>query len=138
MSKLKIEIITAERVVLQDEVDMVVAPGIDGQLGILPHHVPLLTSLQLGELRLKKGSEEISLAITGGFLEVQPDRVVVLADAAEREEEIDVARAEQAKKRAEERLSFRTGEMDLARADVSLARSLMRLKIAEKRRRKKG
>lgn len=138
MAKLKVEIITAERVVLQDEVDMVVAPGIDGQLGILPHHVPLLTSLQLGELRLKKGSDEISLAITGGFLEVQPDRVVVLADAAEREEEIDVARAEQAKKRAEERLGYRTAEFDLARADAALARSLIRLRIAEKRRRKKG
>lgn len=138
MAKLKVEIITAERVVLQDEVDMVVAPGTEGQLGILPHHVPLLTALKVGELRLKKGQEEISLAVTGGFLEVQPDRVIVLADAAERAEEIDIARAELAKRRAEERLAKRTTEFDLARADVSLARSLVRLKIAEKRRRKKG
>lgn len=139
MAKLKVEIITAERVVLRDdEVDMVVAPGIEGQLGILPHHVPLLTTLQPGELRLKKDNEEISLAVTGGFLEVQPDRVVILADAAERAEEIDIARAETAKRRAEERLAHRTAEVDLARADASLARSLIRLKIAEKRRRKKS
>ncbi|MDP2661896.1 MAG: F0F1 ATP synthase subunit epsilon [Dehalococcoidia bacterium] len=138
MAKLRVEIITAERVVLQDDVDMVVAPGTEGQLGILPRHVPLLTALKVGELRLKKGPDEISLAITGGFLEVQPDRVIVLADAAERAEEIDVARAEMAKRRAEERLSKRTSESDLARADASLARSLVRLKIAEKRRRKKA
>jgi len=137
MAKLKVEIITAERVVLQEDVDMVVAPGIEGQLGILPHHMPLLTTLQAGELRLKKGNEEISLAVTGGFLEVQPDRVVILADAAERAEEIDIARAETAKRRAEERLAKRTTDLDSARADVSLARSLIRLKIAEKRRRKK-
>ena len=138
MAKLKVEIITAERVVLQEDVDMVVAPGIEGQLCILPHHMPLLTTLQAGELRLKKGNEEISLAVTGGFLEVQPDRVVILADAAERAEEIDIARAETAKRRAEERLAKRTTDLDSARADVSLARSLIRLKIAEKRRRKKG
>ncbi len=138
MAKLKVEIITAERVVLQDEVDMVVAPGTEGQLGILPHHVPLLTALQVGELRLKKGQEEISLAVTGGFLEVQPDRVIVLADAAERAEEIDIARAEMAKKRAEERITKRVSDIDLARADASLARSLVRLRIAEKRRRKKN
>ncbi|MDO8689749.1 MAG: F0F1 ATP synthase subunit epsilon [Dehalococcoidia bacterium] len=138
MARLKVEVITAERVVLQDDVDMVVAPGTEGQLGILPHHTPLLTALKVGELRLKKGPDEISLAITGGFLEVLPDRVIVLADAAERAEEIDIARAEMAKRRAEERLSKRTSEFDLARADASLARSLVRLKIAEKRRRKKA
>lgn len=136
MAKLRVEIITAERVVLREEVDMVVAPGIEGQLGILPHHAPLLTTLAVGELRLKKGDEEISLAITGGFLEVQPDRVVILADAAERAEEIDLARAEMAKKRAEERLVRRTAEVDMARAEVALRHSLIRLKIAEKRRRK--
>ncbi len=117
---------------------MVIAPGADGQLGILPHHMPLLTTLQVGELRLKKGDEEISLAVTGGFLEVQPDRVVILADAAERAEEIDIARAETAKRRAEERLGKRVAEIDLARADASLARSLVRLKVAGKRRRKRG
>lgn len=138
MAKLKVEIITAERVVLMDEVDMVVAPGIEGQLGILPHHAPLLTTLQAGELRLKKGSDEISLAVTGGFLEVQPDRVIILADAAERAEEIDLARAEAARRRAEDRLAHRSAEIDLARAEVALRRSLIRLKIADKRRRKKS
>ncbi|GAG21047.1 unnamed protein product, partial [marine sediment metagenome] len=104
MSSLKLDIVTAERVVYSDEADVVVAPGIDGQLGILPHHAPLMTTLQPGELRVRKGGEEFSLAISGGFLEVRPDRVIILADTAERAEEIDVSRAEEAKRRAEERL----------------------------------
>jgi F-type H+-transporting ATPase subunit epsilon len=136
MAKLRVEVITAERVVLQEEADMVVAPGIEGQLGILPRHAPLLTTLQVGELRLKKGGEEISLAITGGFLEVQPDRVIVLADAAERAEEIDIARAEQARRRAQELLEHRPADVDAARAEAALRRSLIRLKIAEKRRKR--
>jgi len=82
MSSLKLDIVTAERVVYSDEADVVVAPGIDGQLGILPHHAPLMTTLQPGELRVRKGGEEFSLAISGGFLEVRPDRVIILADAA--------------------------------------------------------
>ena len=104
MSSLKIDIVTAERVVYSEDVDMIIAPGIEGQLGILPHHAPLMTTLQAGELLVRRGSEEDSLAISGGFLEVRPDRVIVLADSAERAEEIDIARAEAAKKRAEQRL----------------------------------
>jgi len=92
MSGIKLDIVTAERVVFSEDVDVVVAPGVEGQLGILPHHTPLMTMLQPGELRVKKGGEEFFLAISGGFLEVRPDRVIVLADAAERVEEIDVAR----------------------------------------------
>ena len=141
MPGIRLDIVTAERAVYSEEVDMVIAPGIEGQLGILPHHTPLMTALQAGELRVKKGGEEVSMAISGGFLEVRPDRVVVLADAAERAEEIDVARAEAAKRRAQERLAEgRALGTDEARAEVALLRSLARLKVATmvKRRRKSG
>src|SRR4030042_185466 len=104
MSTIKLEIVTAERLIYSEDVNMVVAPGVIGYLGILPHHAPLMTMLKPGELRIKKESEEISLAVTGGFMEVRPDKILVLADAAERAEEIDITRAEAAKKRAEDRL----------------------------------
>jgi len=138
MSGIRLDIVTAERVVYSEEVDMVIAPGVEGQLGILPHHTPLMTTLQAGELRVKKGGEEVSLAISGGFLEVRPDRVVVLADAAERAEEIDMARAEAAKRRAQQWLTERPSGIDEARAETALRRSLARLKVATvvKRRRK--
>ena len=137
MSTVRLDIVTAEGVVYSEEVDVVVAPGIEGQLGILPHHAPLMTTLQVGELRVRKGEEEFSLAISGGFLEVRPDRIIVLADAAERAEEIDLARAEEAKRRAEERISRRVPEVDLAQAEAALRRSLTRLKVGEKRRRRR-
>ena len=136
MSGIRLDIVTAERVVYSDEVDLVVAPGIEGQLGILPHHAPLMTTLQVGELWVKKGREEFSLAISGGFLEVRPDRVIILADAAERAEEIDIARAEEAKRRAEEQLSRHLPEVDAARTEAALRRALTRLKIVEKRRKR--
>src|SRR3990172_8216110 len=104
MAKLNLDIVTAERVVFSQEVDSVVAPGIEGELGILPHHAPLLTALKTGELRIKSNGDVTHMAIGGGFLEVMPDKVVVLADTAERAEEIDVARAAEAKRRAEQRL----------------------------------
>ena len=138
MATIKLDIVTAESAVYSEDVDMIVAPGVEGQLGILPLHAPLMTMIEPGELRIKKGGEEISLAISGGFLEVRPDRVIILADAAERVEEIDIARAEEAKSRAQERLSHPVSEVDLARAEVALRRSLARLKVAEKRRRKPG
>jgi len=137
MAGIRLDIVTAERVVYSEEVDVVVAPGVEGQLGILPHHAPLMTMLQPGELQFRKGGEEFSLAITGGFLEVRPDRIIVLADAAERAEEIDIARAEEAKRRAEERLSHRIPEADAARAEIALRRALARLKVVEKRRRRR-
>ena len=136
MASIRLDIVTAERVVYSDDVDLVVAPGIEGQLGILPHHAPLMTTLQVGELWVKKGREEFSLAISGGFLEVRPDRVIILADAAERAEEIDIARAEEAKHRAEEQLSQHPPEMDATRTEVALRRALTRLKIVEKRRKR--
>jgi F-type H+-transporting ATPase subunit epsilon len=132
MPSLKIDIVTAERVVYTAEADIVIAPGVEGQLGILPHHAPLMTILQAGELVVRKGGEEESLAISGGFLEVRPDRVIVLADQAERAEEIDASRAEAARKRAEERLKERPVGVDEARAEAALRRAMVRLSVAEK------
>ncbi|MBA7665319.1 ATP synthase epsilon chain [subsurface metagenome] len=129
MSSIKLDIVTAERAVFSEDVDVVVAPGVEGQLGILPHHTPLMTMLQPGELRVRKGGEEFFLVISGGFLEVRPDRVIVLADTAERVEEIDVARAEEAKRRAEERLKERGPGLDMARAEAGLRRALTRLEV---------
>lgn len=137
MSNIRLDIVSAERVVYSEEVDVVVAPGIEGQLGILPHHAPLMTTLQVGELWVRKGGEEFSLAISGGFLEVRPDRIIVLADTAERAEEIDIARAEEAKRRAQEQLGQYPPAVDAARAEVALRRSLARLKVAAKRRKRK-
>ncbi|MFC2057216.1 F0F1 ATP synthase subunit epsilon [Chloroflexota bacterium] len=138
MSPMRLDIVTAERLVYSEDVDIVIAPGIEGELGILPHHASLMTTLQAGELRVREGEEEFSLAISSGFLEVRPDRVIVLADTAERDEEIDLARAEEAKRRAEEILRQRAPEVDKAQAEAALQRSLARLKVAEKRRRRRG
>jgi F-type H+-transporting ATPase subunit epsilon len=138
MSSLKIDIVTAERVVYSAEADIVIAPGVEGQLGILPHHAPLMTILQAGELVVRRGGEEESLAISGGFLEVRPDRVIVLADQAERAEEIDIARAEEARKRAEQRLADRhVPGMDEARAESALRRAVVRLTVADKMKRRR-
>ena len=134
----KLDIVTAEQLVYSDDVDIVVAPGIDGELAVLPHHAPLMTMLKPGELLVRKGGEEILMAITGGFLEVRPDRVTILADAAERAEDIDAARAEEAKRRAEETLSGKLSESDMVRAEGALRRSLLRLRVAEKRRRRRS
>jgi len=138
MAPIKLDIVTAEKSIFSEDVDMVIAPGVQGQLGILPHHTPLMTMLEPGELVIKKGGEEIYLAISGGFLEVRPDRVIVLADSAERAEEIDIARAEEARNRAQKRLEERyTPGVDAARAEAALRRSLIRLRIAEKRRKRR-
>src|SRR5437588_7013383 len=103
---LTVEIVTAERLVFQDDnVDMVVAPSVDGQVGILPHHAPLLTVLQVGELRIVRGSDEQSIVVAGGFMEVLHNKVTILADAAEHSEEIDLAQAEDARRRAEQTLA---------------------------------
>jgi F-type H+-transporting ATPase subunit epsilon len=138
MSSLKVDIVTAERVVYSEDVDIVIAPGVEGQLGVLPHHAPLMTILQAGELIVRKGGEEESLAISGGFLEVRPDRVIVLADSAERAEEIDVVRAEDARKRAEERLHDRKeAGLDETRAEAALRRAVARLSVADKMKRRR-
>ncbi len=137
MAPMLLEIVTAERLVYSDEVDIVVAPGMEGELGILPHHAPLLTILQPGELRIQKtGQEDVYMAVTGGFLEVTGNRVIVLADAAERSEEIDEARAQEALRRAEERLERREEGQDLQRALASIRRSRLRLDVKRRRQRR--
>lgn len=138
MATIKLDVVTAEGVVYSDDVDIVIAPGFEGQLGILPQHSPLMTMLQPGELIARKGSEEFCLAVSGGFLEVRPDRVIVLADSAERAEEIDIARAEEAKNRAEKRLGEKYApETDSVRAEAALRRSLIRLRVATRRRKRR-
>ena len=136
---MRLEIVTPERVIYSDEVDAVIAPGVEGQLGILPHHTPLITMLRSGELRVRKGEEETCIAVFGGFLEVRPDRVIVLADAAERAEEIDVAKAQEAKRRAEQQMASRVlTEVDKAQVEAALRRSLVQLKVAERKRKRKA
>jgi F-type H+-transporting ATPase subunit epsilon len=136
MATFRLEIVTAERMVFSDDVNAVIAWGTQGQLGILPHHAPLMTMLRPGDLIVRKDNEEQLLVISGGFLEVRPDKVVILADTCERAEEIDIARAEAAKCRAEEILKTRPSEIDTTAAEAALRRSLARLKVAEKRRRR--
>ncbi len=139
MGKLQFEIVTAESVVHSDEVDLIVVPGIDGEMAILPSHAPLMTMLQPGELIVRKGSEEDSIFVSGGFFELMNDKVTILADSAERAEEIDLARAEEAKKRAEEKVGLRTQtDIDAARAEAALRRSMMRLKVIERSRARRG
>jgi F-type H+-transporting ATPase subunit epsilon len=134
-----VEIVTAERVVRTERgVDVLIAPGSEGQVAILPRHAALMTTLNQGELIFRRGAEEEPFAITGGFMEVRNDRVTILADAAEAAEEIDVARAEAARARAEDRLRrYReqsVRDVDLARASAALQRSLLRLRVATRRR----
>jgi F-type H+-transporting ATPase subunit epsilon len=131
---LQLEIVSPERRAFTDEVDMVIVPGIDGQLGILPHHTRLISALGTGELRIKKGGTEESLLISGGFVEVRPDRVVVMADLAEHSNEIDEARAAEARKAAEAELQEAKDPVDLARVRAALQTALMRERIATRRR----
>ena len=134
---LQVEIVTAEQVIYSEEgVEQVVAPGSDGEFTVLPQHAEFITTLQPGELRITKGGTEEDMAITGGFLEVRDDRIVVLADAAERIDEIDIARAEEARRRAEEALLERSELADLAATQAALQRALMRLHVAQKRGRR--
>jgi len=140
MPNLKVDIVTAERVVFSEEdVERLIVPGIEGELGLLPLHAPLLTTIQPGVLRVVKGGEETTMAITGGFIEVRENRVTILADAAERGEDIDLARVEEARRRAEERLASREATVDMVQAEMALKRALVRLKAAEQmRRRRRG
>ncbi|MCC7061068.1 MAG: F0F1 ATP synthase subunit epsilon [Burkholderiaceae bacterium] len=136
MAKLDVEVVTGERSVLTEtDVDMVIVPGADGSLGILPQHAPLISTLATGELRIKKGTTEESIVVFGGFVEVTPHKVIILADTAERTEEIDVARAEAARRRAEQALAAATDKVNLAEAEASLRRAVVRLKLAETKRR---
>jgi F-type H+-transporting ATPase subunit epsilon len=136
---LSVHIVTAEREVYADDgVDEITVPGSEGELTVLPHHAPLLTMIKPGIMRIVKGSEETISTITGGFLEVRNDRVTILADAAERVEEIDVSRAEEARIRAQRAIDERIGREELAHAAAALQRALLRLRAAERRRRRPG
>src|SRR6266545_3673972 len=117
---LQLKIVSADRSLVDEQVDEVQIPGADGYLGVLPGHTPLLTTMQVGTLWYRQGQEKHYFAIAFGFAEVQPDRVTILAQIAEKADEVDLARAEAAKKRAEERLSKPTMEMDFERARISL------------------
>lgn len=135
---LTVEIVTAERVIYSEEdVDEVVAPGLEGEFAVLPQHAAFLTTLAPGELRILKSGQEVdAMVITGGFFEIFNDRVVVLADAAERVEEIDIERAEAARRKAQEALQERAELADLAGAEAELRRALARIKMAERRGRR--
>ena len=133
-----LEITTAERQVYGEEVDMVIAPGIDGQLGILPRHAPLMTMLQPGELTIRRGGSDSYFTVTGGFMEVLGDRVIILADACEHSDEINEERAQEAMRRAQERISNRPSDMQMQRALASLRRAQVRLDTVRRRRSRGG
>ena len=127
---IQLEVVTPEKIVLQEEVDLVVAPGSEGYLGILADHAPIITSLEIGVAKIKKGNEEILMALSGGFLEVKDNKATILADTAERSNEIDINRAKSAKERAEQRLTAKSADVDLDRAEVALRRAVSRLKAS--------
>jgi F-type H+-transporting ATPase subunit epsilon len=127
---LQLQIVSADRSLVNEQVDEVQIPGADGYLGILPGHTQLLSTMQVGVLWYRQGSDKHYLAIAFGFAEVQPDRVTILAQIAEKAEEIDPARAETARKRAEERLAKPTVDMDFERARIAMLKALIRLQAA--------
>src|SRR5512140_353200 len=131
---LTLEIVTPDRAIAHDLVDEVEIPGAEGYFGVLPGHTPLLASLQVGQLWYRKGTDISYLSIAFGFAEVLPDRVTILAQIAEKAEEIDVSRAEEEKKRAEEHLSHRPSDVDLERARISMLKALARLRVATRSR----
>jgi F-type H+-transporting ATPase subunit epsilon len=136
-TNLTLEIVTPDRALLREEVDEVVVPGSEGELGVLPGHTPLLSSLKIGELWYRQGSEKHYLAIAFGFVEVMPNRVTVLADIGERAQEIDVQRAERAKQHAEQQLAqtpMTPNEVDFETANVALVKAMNRLQVAAKAR----
>lgn len=135
MATFRLEIVSAERAVYADDVDALIAPGTEGQLTVLPHHAPLLTQLQPGEITVRKGGQETAMAVTGGFLEVLGNHAVILADAAERAEEIDVDRAEAAMKRAQDALAGHPREQELEAALTAFRRAQVRVEVARRRRR---
>lgn len=131
---LLLDIVTPERPLVHLEVDEVEIPGAEGYFGVLPGHTPLLATLQVGELWYRVGQEKFYLSIAFGFAEVQPDRVTLLTQIAEKAEEIDVVRAQQAKTRAEERLAKGAADVDFERARIALLKSLIRLQVASRTR----
>ena len=138
MAKLQVELVTAEGRVVSGPADFVRAPGLAGELGVLPRHIPLLTPLRTGEVMVRNEGREEFIFVAGGFLEVLPDKVVILADAAERAEDIDEARAAEARRRAQQLLEQRVSAEESAEAAAALERAIFRLRIAELRKRRRG
>jgi F-type H+-transporting ATPase subunit epsilon len=131
-----LEIVTPERLAYSDTVDSVQLPGSEGELGVLPHHAPLLATLGVGELRIRKGGEDEYFAIAGGFVQVRPDKVVVMAETADMASEIDLEKAQEARREAERALEAGGHEAaDLAMARASLQAALLRIRVAERRHR---
>lgn len=134
MATMQLDIITAERLVYSEEVEALVAPGIEGQLGILPRHAPMMTVLEPGEIMIRKGGQETYLVVGGGFLEVLGNKLTILADTAERSEEIDEARAQAAMQRAQEQISRRGSQLEMESALATLHRAQARVGVARRRR----
>ena len=133
---LHLEIVTPERAAYSDEVDAVFCPGIEGELGVLPHHAPLLSTLGIGELRIRKGAREEYFAIAGGFVQVRPDKVVIMAELADLSSEIDLEAAEEARNEAQRAIQQGFEEpADLARARAAMERALLRIRVVERRHR---
>lgn len=130
--KLNLEIITPERRVLSESVEEVIVPGLEGELGILPLHTPLISQLKTGILTYRQGNERKSVHVSGGFVEVLPEQVSVLSDVAERPEEIDIERARKARERAEKRLASVGEDIDFRRAELKLQRAMIRIQLASK------
>ena len=134
MAKLQVDVVTAEGVTHTGEADFVLAPGIAGEFGVLPRHIPMLTPLRTGSVMVRNGNKEEHIFVAGGFIEVLPDRVTILADAAERAEDIDEARAEEARRKAQELLSQ---DATNAEASAALERAVFRMRVADIRRRRR-
>lgn len=132
-NKIRLDIVTPERMVYSEDVNMVIARATDGDLGILPGHAPLIAGLEIWPLRIQTDEGEFQLSVAGGFIEVRPQKITVLASSAELPEEIDIGRAESAKERAQMRLSSGSSDIDVRRAEVALKRAMMRLRVAEKK-----
>jgi F-type H+-transporting ATPase subunit epsilon len=136
VANLRLKVVSQHEQLFSGEVDIVLAPGVDGQLGILPNHAPLITQLAIGELRTRVGDEEYAFAVHGGFMHVLPDEVIVLADLAERVDEIDIERAEAARQRALEMLHKSPPPEERRLTEMALRRSRVRLRLARERRRR--
>jgi F-type H+-transporting ATPase subunit epsilon len=134
---LLLEIVTPDRLVVSEQVEMVTAPGVQGEFGVLPGHTPFFSLLSFGEISYRMGGEDLFMAVSWGFAEVLPNRVTILVETAEMAEEIDIARAEAASKRAEERLARRdVQDIDVEKAQAAMRRSMIRLRVAHKRSRR--
>ena len=131
-TQIELQIVTPDRAIVREQVDEVQIPGSEGYFGVLPGHTPFLAALKVGEMWYRKGQEKTYLSLAGGFAEVLPDRVTILATVAERAEEIDVARAEEAKKRAEQRLTAPRTDVDYERARLALQKAVSRLEVASR------